>query len=500
MSAPGSPSLSARAVKWVSCVIVVVLLFGAAWYWHPVWLPRVQAMLGPGQSAEKQRAKTADRDDHDHDHDHKGHSHDDGHDHGKGDKHKHDEEEENVIELTPKAIRNIGLQTGKVALSTYQRTAPIPAVLVERPGYSALEVVAPITGIVTRVNVIDGQAVEPGEVLFEIRLTAEELVEAQANLLARLEQLDVVEQEIRRLESAITSVNGEKVVPFAGKTLLAQQYEKKKLLAWIRADRQRLLLHGLTPQHVEQLIRNRQLVSTVVVRVPHPEQLRGEPVPDTSLGHPLVISRLVIRPGQHVQTGQTLCVLGDHQVLSIEGKAFPQDAPGIIKAFENRTPVKAVIDGSTNGHLAEGLQIIHVSPHVDMETRALTFHVLLPNELVSDVRSQGRRFIAWRFRPGQRAEVYVPVEQWKDRIVLPKDAVVVDGPQRFVYVKHGNHFEPREVHVEYSDQRTVVVANDGALKLGETIVLKGAYQVHLALRRKQSGGGGDAHAGHSHPH
>jgi len=489
-----------RAVKLACFAAALAVLAGAAWYWSPLWLPRVQSALHDGQKQkEKEKAK-----DHDHDHDHDGHDHgkDDhkGHSHGKGDGHSHEEEEENVIELTPKAIRNIGLKTGKVALSTYQRTVPIPAVLIERPGYSALEVVAPITGIVTRVTVIDGQAVEPGDVLFHIRLTAEELVEAQANLLARLEQLDVVEQEIRRLESAITSVNGEKVIPFAGKTLLNQQYEKKKLLAWIRADRQRLLLHGLSPEHVEELMRSRRLISTVVVRVPHPEQLRGEPITEGSLEHPLVVSRLAIRPGQHVQTGQTLCVLGDHQVLSIEGKAFPQDAPGIIKAFENRTPVKAVIDGSTNGHLAEGLQIIHVSPHVDMETRALTFHVLLPNELVSDVRSQGRRFIAWRFRPGQRAEVYVPVEQWKDRIVLPKEAVVVDGPQRFVYVKHGTHFEPREVHVEYSDQRTVVVANDGVLKLGETIVLKGAYQVHLALRRKQSGGGGDAHAGHSHPH
>ncbi len=483
-----------RWMKWALVGMVLILLGLGAWWGRAWWFPAL-AQVFKAQST----ANSTKQDAHD-EYDHSDHQEKDGQEH-EGEKGLADHaEEENIIELSEKARRNIGLKLGKVKLSTYQRTVAIPAVLVERPGYSSLEVVAPITGIVTRVHVIDGQALEPGEPLFQIRLTSEELVSAQANLLARLEQLDVVNQEIDRLERAIVQVDGEKVVPFAGKTLLAQQYEKKKLLAWIRADRQRLILHGLPPQQVERLIQTRQLVSTVEVRVPHPRELRGELDGEgTALGHPLVLTRLSVRPGQHVQTGQQLCILGDHHLLSIEAKAFPQDAPGIIRAFENQIPVSAVIDGSTNGHLVEKLQIIHVSPHVDMETRALTFHVLLPNELISDRRVQGRRFVAWRFRPGQRAEVYVPVEQWKDRIVLPKDAVVVDGPKRFVYVEHGSHFEAREVHVEYADQRTVVVANDGTLKLGETIVLSGAYQIHLALRQKKLGDSGGGH-GHAHAH
>ena len=49
---------------------------------------------------------------------------------------------------------------------------------------------------------------------------------------------------------------------------------------------------------------------------------------------------------------------------------------------------------------------------------------MLPNALLRDMTSDdGHRFISWRYKPGQRVQLTVPVEQWKERIVLPVDAV-----------------------------------------------------------------------------
>jgi hypothetical protein len=94
-------------------------------------------------------------------------------------------------------------------------------------------------------------------------------------------------------------------------------------------------------------------------------------------------------------------------------------------------------------------------------------------------------------------ELRVPVELWTDRIVLPVSAVVDEGAESFVYERNGDHFDRVAVHVEYRDQTSAVIANDGAIKLGKVVAGKGAYQMHLALKNK-AGGGVDPHAGHNH--
>jgi membrane fusion protein, heavy metal efflux system len=110
--------------------------------------------------------------------------------------------------------------------------------------------------------------------------------------------------------------------------------------------------------------------------------------------------------------------------------------------------------------------------------------------------ADGRRFHSWRFKPGQRVEIEIPVEHWEDRFVLPVDAVVQEGLQWFVYQQVGDLFERKEVHIEHRDHRWAVVAADGTLATGDLVAAKGAYQIHLALKQ-QAGDGGD-HAHHHH--
>src|SRR5690606_5090239 len=126
------------------------------------------------------------------------------------------------------------------------------------------------------------------------------------------------------------------------------------------------------------------------------------------------------------------------------------------------------------------------------------FYLRLPNEIVLDQQtSEGRRFIGWRFKPGERMEVRVPVEQWSEQIVLPGDAVVDEGAETYVFRQNGDHFDRVSVHVMYRDGISAVVANNGALFPGDVVAGEGAYQMHLALKSK-SGGGADPHAGHNH--
>ena len=48
-----------------------------------------------------------------------------------------------------------------------------------------------MTGVIRHVHAVSGEAVKPGVLLFEIRLTHEDLVSAQTDFLQTLGELDV---------------------------------------------------------------------------------------------------------------------------------------------------------------------------------------------------------------------------------------------------------------------------------------------------------------------
>ena len=125
------------------------------------------------------------------------------------------------LQLSEQARKNVGLELVSVEQRDFDRTINVPAMVIERPGQTQLKVAAQMTGIVTRIYPIRGEAVSPGEQLFELRLTHEDLVATQSAFLQTLEQLDVINLEVARLEK------GTSTGFIAEKRLLEQQYQQK---------------------------------------------------------------------------------------------------------------------------------------------------------------------------------------------------------------------------------------------------------------------------------
>jgi len=404
--------------------------------------------------------------------------------------HEHgaDEEKDSLV-LTPQGRKNIGLTLTTVALRDFQRTISVPATIIERAGRTQLTVSAPMTGIVVRIYPLQGEAVLPGDPLFDLRLTHEDLVEKQSSLLRLLGERDVIRRELARLEQVTASG------AVAGKRLLEQEYELLKLEAAIQAERQSLLLHGLSQKQIQRIDEKRELLQVLTVASPSitHDQMHAE--------HEayLQVAELAVTLGEHVVTGTPLAVLNDHCVLLVEGKAFEQDADALNRAAETRADVTVLIESAeAEPRRVSGLRILYIENEIERQSRALKFYVQLPNRLVRDeTTAEGRRYIGWQYKPGQRVEVLVPVERWEDRIVLPVEAVVREGAESYVYHEEDGQFHRVPVHVEYRDQHSAVLATDGSLSPGDRVVVKGAYQIHLALKNR-SGAGTDPHAGHQH--
>ncbi|MEZ6060751.1 MAG: efflux RND transporter periplasmic adaptor subunit [Planctomycetaceae bacterium] len=451
------------SVKWLLIVTSAVIAIAAGVSrntWVPVantWVQRVIASFRPTGAA-------ADADGHGEEPDaHASHDHS-GHDHAAHAGH----EETESLELSDQALRNIGLTADTlrpVSLQTFRRSITVPAIVAERPGRTRVQVATPMTGVITHAHVVQGEAVEPGTLLFQIRLTHEDLVQAQTTFVMTLGELDVERREIARLSDATQSG----VVP--RRTLLERQYASDKLVSSLQAQREALRLHGLSEAQIQQIEAARRLLRELQIFAPsvddhsHDElMLSGQPFQPTSLPSqnggnrgsefaagtnsgrvrsqhdeedhsdhtgPLVVQEMSVHKGQSVSAGEMLCILADYEELFIEGLAFEQDISQLRRASENDWKVDAIFDQPGElRHEVTGLDIEYLANQVNTDSRTLHFYVRLPNEITRDKRSDGNRYVEWRYLPGQRLQLRVPVEEWPEQIVLPVEAIAREGTSR----------------------------------------------------------------------
>lgn len=417
------------------------------------------------------------------------------------------------IEVNAQALANLGLTSEylkPLVLGNYQRTIAIPAIVMPRPGRTQIRVSSPLSGVVTHVHAVTGQAVLPGELLFKVRLTYEDLVETQTQFLKSVSELEVENREIARLEQVVQSGG----VP--AKSLLERRYAKDKLEAYLASLRESLKLHGLSAEQIKSIEKDRKLLRDLTISAPnidaHDEDehlrlstapmrtaafpLHGPPQKDPV--KPLIIEELKVEKGQGVTSGELLCTLSDYSALYIEGRAFEQDAPAVATAAEKGWTITAIVPSTDSQELLSELKLAYVANSVDSASRTLSFFVELPNQILRDEnRAEGQRFISWKYRIGQRLQLLVPVEVWEQQIILPVEAVVKDGADWFVFQQNGGGFTRVPVHVQYRDQNNVVIENNGAINLGDVIAHRSAHQLQMAIKNN-SGGGADPHAGHTH--
>ena len=431
------------------------------------------------------------------------------------DEHAHEgHNEPTSIQLSPQALKNLGLTSEylqPIQLGDYQRSISVPAMIAAKPGRTQIRVSSPLNGVIQHVHAVTGEVVVAGDLLFEVRLTHEDLVDVQTQFLKSLAELEIEIREIARLEEFTESG------AISGKLLVERRYAKEKLEAYLSSMREALKLHGLSQSQIDAIEDKRKLLRDLAIPAPdidshnEHEELRLTRLPFAPASYrpptdsttnpnlrPLIIEALNVQKGQGVVSGEMLCTLSDFSQLYIEGQAFEQDAPTVAAASERGWPIDAIIQTPFGPETVAGLKLAYVGNFVDTTSRTLPFYVELPNQILRDEQNaEGQRFITWKYRVGQRLQLQVPIEIWKQQIILPVDAVIKEGADWFVFQQNGEHFDRVAVHVKFRDQSRVVIENDGALFPGDVVALRAAHQIQMALKNK-SGSGVDPHAGHNH--
>ncbi|MFH5805871.1 efflux RND transporter periplasmic adaptor subunit [Alienimonas sp. DA493] len=419
-----------------------------------------------------------------------------------------------LLELSRQARQNLGLAVAPVRVGTYTRTLTVPGVLTDRPGVTDRGVTSPAVGTVVTVHAFPGETVPPGGKLFTVRLFSEYLQQSQKELFQAVRDREINKPALDRARQ-LEARN-------AGTRARTEELEgvKKRLEGIIAAQYHDLITRGLTPEQVAGIVRGR-FVSTVDVFAPpaegddvddapvHVDPLaevaaatENEAAPENEIapadnaasaeagGFRFEVQSLAVELGQQVQAGQLLATLADHRSLFIEGHAFKREAAALARAAERHWPVEvefAEDEAADWPPLNQDFRIRHLANTVDPESRTFDFYVPLENQSRTYERD-GETFTLWRFRPGQRVRLRVPIEEYPGVITLPAGAVVREGPEAFVFQQNGDLFRRLPVRILHEDAREVVLANDGSVPKTAYLAQGSAATLNRVLKAQEAGG------------
>ena len=411
-------------------------------------------------------------------HDHGAEVHDEhsGHDHGSADR----------VKLSPQAQKNLKLDVSALESRSYWRMLFIPGVVVDRPGESDRSVSSRLAGIVAKIHAKPGDTVRAGDALFNLQLVSETVQATQRELATAAKELSIAVANRDRVAKQVE----EKLV--AAITVVEPENQVKRSGTLVRGLRRQLLTFGLTTAQVD-LAESGEFITEVTVYAP------GEPRPATSADSVVFeVQELKVNLGETVQAGQVLSVLANHQKLFVEGQAFKSEALSLARLAEQKTPVHVEFSDEAPGEwpTQAPLLVHHLSNIVDPNTRTFSFFMPLEN-LPRIYERDGKTNFVWRYRPGQRVRLNVPVEKLgDDLLVLPTGAVIREGAEAYAFVQNGDLFVRKTVRVLYQDRNSVVLSNDGSLPAGAFVVKNQANALNRALKAAAGDGGG----GHDHEH
>lgn len=417
------------------------------------------------------------------------------------DDHPPDAHDDGRVELSPQAQANLRLVVKPLMPEEFYRTLLLPGMVLDRPGISDRSVVTNIAGILTDVKAQQGDSVKPGTALFTVRLQSEVIQNSQAELFKTARDLAINRENWDRLQKA----GAETVSPAR---LIELENQDRRLKASIAAYRQELANRGFSPTQIDEVMQGKFVTEIVVfaplaASPPKADMATKEETPKTpTLVAPpplFEVKELKAQLGEQVQAGQLLCTLADHRALYIEGRAFKQEASLLEKATQNRWPIQAEFAEEPNAWppFDGELRIRHLANSVDPVSRTFGFYIPLDNQSRT-YQSDGQTRLVWRFRPGQRVHLKIPIEKYEGVFVLPADAVVREGAESYVFRQNGDFFERKPVQVLLEEREIVLLANDGGIGPGQYIVRNAATALNRALKAHAAEDHGHDHAGHDH--
>jgi cobalt-zinc-cadmium efflux system membrane fusion protein len=349
---------------------------------------------------------------------------------------------EQESELSPERLRSLGIE---VAIAG---DGPISLEL-ERPAEvkfdsdRVVHIVPRVAGVVSQVDVSQGQGVERDQLLAVIQ--SRELAELKSTYLADLERLslarDNFEREKRLWEKRISSE----------KDYLAEKSALAEATIAVTASAQKLRALGFSQQYIDRLKDSDSVALTGY-------EMRA-PIAGTIIERHLSL-------GEAVSTEKEVFMIAETSSVWVDITVYPEDLPTISPGQRVRVDIG-------NGDVVKG-KIAFVTANVHEETRTAVARLI--------VDSAGGRL-----KPGMFVKARIEVGEETEGIRIPKVAIQSFNNSPVVFVQEGEKFEPRPVKLGRENSEYVQVLS--GVSEGESYVARGSFTLKALIQKSQIGEG-----------
>jgi cobalt-zinc-cadmium efflux system membrane fusion protein len=345
---------------------------------------------------------------------------------------------ETTITLAPDVAQRAGLKIETVGEQIVSdgsgASGALATGIIQANAYRTTPVVSLVGGIVRRVDVELGKEVKRGQTIAVV--FSEELATAQSRYLTALAQLEEHHKHHRR-EAQLVEIGAASREEFEQATTQLRTAESE-----VAAQRQKLLLLGLTPQRIDQLSTSSQISSEVNL----PSPASGT-----------VVSRSA-NPGEVIAADKEIARVADLSSVWVIGQVYEKDL-GRVRVGSGAT----ITNDAYPGRVFRG-RIAYVDPSLDQATRTAQVRIELANP--GQALKIGM-YVSVAFAALAGAPATTPV--------VPKDAVqnINNQPVVFVATEDPNGFVLRPVRLgPESNGRYPVLEG---LSIGERIVTEGSF-------------------------
>jgi cobalt-zinc-cadmium efflux system membrane fusion protein len=342
------------------------------------------------------------------------------------------------VTLSPEEMETIEVQTVPVTRRPIDsRLSVMGKVLVPQNRKAIVSYAFPAR--VAEVHVAVGDWVKRGQTL--LTLESEEVGTAKLKFHKARADLQLAKASFERESHLFERGVG------AQKSLLAAEAERQVAEATLETAEKKLHVLGFTEDQVREIESSHQVHPSISLNAP----ISGR----------VIESQAVL--GAMVDQSTEILTLMDPTTLWVDAEIYERDIARVHPGQKVTISVPAYPDQSFGGTLS------YVGDVLKEDTRTVTVRTEVENP-------------QHRLKPGMFADVQISMNGASPALVVPKEAVLDDGPERIVFVRSGDGFEVRPVEV--GGRRNGDLEITAGLREGEAVATVGAFQLKSKMARE----------------
>lgn len=349
-----------------------------------------------------------------------------------------------VEEVDPEPV---AVEVLKVAKGDIQVTSTLTGRL---EGEAEVTVPAKLSAQVVAVRVRVGEKVKAGQVLLELdkKDMSEQVRQAEANLKLAEASLPPAAGESAAAASARVALENAEADLQRIEILKEQGFASEQALEQAKARVAAAAAQYQSILDQEKAARARYEQAEAALAMAR-SQLENATITAPISG---VVAALPVQVGQTVSPGAPVATIVNMDRVKIKLNVPEKDVVHLKEGQAVKVRVASLKGKEFTGKLTS------LAPAADARTRSFPGEVALENS-------------GYELKPGMFAEVELPTETRKGVVVVPQDAVLVEGDKHVVYVVSGNTAHRREVKLGLGNDEVVEVLS--GLKEGEDLVVTG---------------------------